>query len=209
MSPAAWHYAKMIEINLLPEELKIKIKGRQEHSGAKTPLAQMQEKLFIYGLGVILGLLILAHFYFMVQFVLKNNKLNSLNRKWAGMSAQRKVLDEFQGTSGAGQEAGLLGQLNRQRVLVSQKLNELSLQLPPGVWFDEISFNANTLTIKGSVVSLKKEEIQLINKLLDNLKTTGSFAKDFYGFELTKVQQRSLGGYDITDFILTGLSKAK
>jgi hypothetical protein len=49
----------------------------------------------------------------------------------------------------------------------------------------------------------------LINKLLDNLKTTGSFARDFHGFELTKVQQRSLGGYDITDFILTGLLKAK
>jgi Tfp pilus assembly protein PilN len=200
----------MIEINLLPEELKIKNKGRvQETPGPKSPLAQAREQIFIYVLAVILILLISAHVYFLSLFISKSSKLNSLNRKWSGLAAQRKALDEFQGTAGSGQDAGLLGQLNRQRVIIWQKLNALSLQLPPGVWFDEINFSGTSLTIQGSVISLEKEEIQLINKLLENLKTSGQFTKDFSGFELSKVQKRTLGGYDITDFILTGGLKSK
>jgi hypothetical protein len=93
--------------------------------------------------------------------------------------------------------------------LWAQKLNELSLHLPPGVWFNEILLNNKNLTIKGSVISLEKNEVVLVNKLLDDLKGHAEFAKDFSSFELSNVQNRTIGGYDIADFVLVGVLKSR
>ncbi len=201
----------MIEINLLPEELKIKTKGhRPDPAIVKSPLALIQDQVLIYAILAVLGLFILAHFYSAVFLISKNGQWVSLNRKWLGLAAQKKALDEFnQEFSVISQDAGVLAQLSRQRVLWAQKLNELSLHLPAGVWFNEILLNGNNLMIKGSVISLEKEEVGLINRLLDNLKTTFEFAKDFSGLELSSVQKRSIGGYDIADFILVGALKPR
>ncbi len=197
----------MIEINLLPEDLRVKTRGKGlEQAAVKNQL--VQDQVFIYAIPVLLGLLILMHLYFAVILISKNGQLSALNRKWLALAGQKKALDEFnQQVSGSNGE--ILQQLNRRRILWAQKLNALSLSLPSGVWFNEIILNNNSLTIRGSVISLQKEEVSLINKLLDSLKTIPEFSGDFSGFELNNVQKRSLGGYDIADFILVGALKTK
>ncbi|MDP2928146.1 MAG: hypothetical protein Q8N80_05055 [Candidatus Omnitrophota bacterium] len=201
----------MIQINLLPEELKIKTKARNpDQAIVKSSLALIQEQVFIYAIPAMLVLFILAHFYFAVLLISKNGQLVSLNRKWLDLAVQKKALDEFnQEFSATSQDAGVLAQLSRQRILMSQNLNALSLHLPAGVWFNDIVLNSKNITIQGSVISLQKEEINLINKLLDNLKADAEFSKDFSGFELSNMQKRSLGGYDIADFVLVGAFKPR
>ncbi len=201
----------MIQINLLPEELKIKTKGRNSDLAIiKNPLVLIQERLFIYAVGAILALFILAHFYFAALLIFKNQQWGSLNRKWLNSAVQKTELDEFNREfSATFQDSSVLAQLSRQRVLWAQKLNALSLHLPAGVWFNEILLSSNSLTIKGSVISLQKEEVGLINRLLDNLKATLEFSKDFSGLEISNVQKRSLGGYDIADFVLVGALKPR
>ncbi|MCX5694243.1 MAG: PilN domain-containing protein [Candidatus Omnitrophica bacterium] len=196
----------MIEINLLPEELKLKTKGRNpDQVVVKSPLALIQDRVFIYIIPVILVLFILVHLFFAVLFISKNGRLVSLNHKWMDLATEKKALDAFNREfSVSPQDAGLLAQLNRQRSLWAQKLNKLSLCLPAGVWFSEIIFNKSTLTIRGCVISLQKDEVSLINKLLDSLKTVPEFSNDFTSLELSNIQKRSLGGYDISDFILVG-----
>ena len=201
----------MIEINLLPEELKTKIKGKgPDQVIAKSRIMLIQEQAFIYAIPVILGLFILLHIYFTVLSVSKNGQLVSLNHKWMNLAAQKKTLDEFnQEFSSTSQDTSVLAQLARQRILWAQKLNELSLYLPSGVWFNEILINSNNLTIRGSVISLEKEEIGLLNQLLDSLKMHSEFTKDFLSFDLSNVQRRTVGAYDIADFILVGALKPR
>jgi Tfp pilus assembly protein PilN len=201
----------MIEINLLPEELRVKIKGRAAETVKEvTPSALLGERLLIYLIPAVLGLLILTHFCLTVLLVIKNTELASLNRKWSNLANQRKSLEEFnQEFSGNEQYAGFLQQQVAQRILWAQKLNELSLQLPAGVWFNEISINSGNLTVRGSVISLEKNEVGLLNKLLDNLKATTAFAKDFTNLELNNLQKRTIGGYDIADFVIVGALKTK
>lgn len=201
----------MIEINLLPEELRVKIKGRNsEQAIVSSPKVLIQEQVFIYAILAMLVLFILAHFYFAALLISKNGQLVSLNRKWLNLAAQKKALDEFnQEFSSTSKDASVLAQLSRQRIIWAQKLNALSLYLPAGVWFNDILLNSGNLTIRGSVISLQKEEVGLINRLLDSLKTTLEFSKDFSSFELSSVQKRSLGGYDIADFVLVGILKSK
>jgi len=201
----------MIQINLLPDELKIKTKGRNiDQVLVKSPMALIRDQAFIYAAAAMLLLFILAHLYLAVLLVSKNGQLVSLNQKWLNLAGQKKELDEFnQGFSAVSQDTSLLQQLNRQRFLWAKKLNALSLRLPAGVWFNQITINAKDIIIQGSVISLQKQEVSLINKLLENLKADSEFSKDFVSFELSNVQKKSIGGYDVADFILTGALKAR
>ncbi len=195
----------------MPEELRVKSKTKSvEYEAVAKQSTFGQDQLFIYAIPVMLILFILVHFYFAALLISKNGQLVAFNRKWLDLVVQKKALDEFNSEfSTISKDASLLQQLSQQRILWGQKLNELSLKLPAGVWFSEILLNNNNLTIRGSVISLQKEEVGLINKLLDTLKIQPEFVKDFSSFELSNVQQRSLGGYDIADFVLVGALKPR
>lgn len=201
----------MIEINLLPEELRLKTKNKSvERQMVATPAGFTLDKLFIYAIPVILVLAVGVHVYFGLVAVGKNHQLVALNAKWVEMAPQKKAVDEFNNVySSVSQDASLVALLNSKRTLWAQKLNKLSLNLPPGVWFNEITINAKDIVISGAVISLAKEEVNLINKFLENLKADSEFSKDFVSFELSNVQKKLVGGYDVADFILTGVLKTK
>ncbi len=201
----------MIEINLLPQELRVKTKEKAlEQVIVMTTTGFSRDKLFIYAIPVLLGLFVLAHLYFAVITMVKGGQLASLKHKLVDLEPQKKILDEFnQQYSATSQDAGLTQLLISQRALWAQKLNKLSLNLPAGVWFNDILLVKQNLTIQGSVVSLKMEELNLINRLLDSLKADNEFFKDFASLELSNVQKRSIGSYDIADFVLTGTLKSK
>jgi Tfp pilus assembly protein PilN len=101
----------------------------------------------------------------------------------------------------------MIQQLIGQRINWAEKLNKLSLNLPSGVWFNEIQVNSKEFILKASVISLQKEEMNLINAFIDNLKNDKDFFKDFNNLELNSAQKRVIGGYDVTDFILVGILK--
>lgn len=202
----------MIEINLLPEELRAKVRiiKNPEQVIVKSSKGFSQEKLFILAIPALLGIFTLVHLYFTVESISKNVQLASLNRKWIGLEPQKKVLDEFNKEySSSSQDAGFMQLLTNKKIFWAQKLNELSLDLPSGIWFNSIAINNKNITINGSVISLQKDEVALINKFLDNLKADNAFLKDFTGFELSNVQKESIGGYDVADFVLIGVLKAK
>ncbi len=199
----------MIEINLLPEELRVKVKAKNsELAMVKSSMGFNQDQLFIYAIPVLLGIFILIHLYFATVAIFKNGQLISLNRKWVQMEPQKKIFDEFNKEFfAASADAGITQTLTSQRVIWAQKLNKLSFNLPAGIWFNDISINSKNITIQGSVISLKNEEVSLIHKLLDNLKTDAEFSKDFSGFQLSNVQKRHIEGYDVADFVLVGALK--
>ncbi|PIQ91288.1 MAG: hypothetical protein COV71_00135 [Candidatus Omnitrophica bacterium CG11_big_fil_rev_8_21_14_0_20_41_12] len=201
----------MIEINLLPEESRVKIKERvSEQPTVKSGPGFNQEMLFIYALPAVLAFFVLAHLYFGILSIAKAGKLTTLNKKWIELAPQKKIFDEFnQAYSAASLDAGLTQLLLKQRVLWGEKLNKLSLELPSGVWFNDIAFSKQSIIIQGSVISLKMDELNLINQLLDSLKADQEFFKDFSSFELSNVQKRSIGSYDISDFVLQGTLRTK
>ena len=201
----------MIRINLLPEELRVKTKAKNvEREIVVKHAAFSQDNLFVYAIPFLLGLFVCAHIYFAVISISKNGQLVALNRQWMELKPQKKALDEFNNEySTTAQDANLVQLLNNKRILWAQKLNNLSLNLPSGVWFNEISISAKDIVIQGSVISLQKQEVNLINKLLENLKNNSEFSKDIAYFELSNVQKKNVGGYDIADFILTGPLKVK
>ncbi|MFA5275361.1 MAG: PilN domain-containing protein [Candidatus Omnitrophota bacterium] len=195
----------MITINLLPDELKGKPKS--EGAGFKFVL---KEAYFVYLLPVLLCTLVCLHILLGLFAVAKGVEITSLSNKWAGLAGQRKELDAFMQMHAAfSEDALILQQLASQRINWAQKLNKLSLNLPAGVWFNELSVNQKDFVLKGSVISLQKEDMGLIHKFLTSLQSDPDFSGDFYNLELSSIQNRSVGGYEVSDFMLTGALKKR
>jgi Tfp pilus assembly protein PilN len=142
--------------------------------------------------------------------IIKSSELKGLNNKWRALEPQRKTLQDFSSEySVLSEDSKTMQQLMQQRISWSEKLNKLSLFLPAGVWFNELNVNRKDFTLSGSVVSLQKEEMALVDRFMDSLKADQGFFKDFLKLELRSVQKRTVGGYEITDFVLSGVLNSK
>lgn len=189
----------MIEINVLPEELKIKAKK-----------IGIEPRQILYFIPLVFLILVIIHIYLAGTLIIRNFRLNALNNKWHNLEPQRKTWEDFQREYVVlSDDAKVIQQLISQRINWSEKLNKLSLQLPYGVWFNEISLTSSDLILRGSVISLQKEEMNLINKFMDNLKNDTGFFKDFNTIELSSIQRKVIGGYDVIDFNLAGKLKSR
>jgi len=195
----------MIEINLLPPELRSKAKRAE----TVKPTGKQPVYLF-YIIPALLALLVCVHVYVAVTDAVKGRQLASLDNKWRSLEQRRKEVTEFKKEfDAATNNINTIQQLTIQRINYAEKLNKLSLYLPKGAWFVDLVLDQKNMVLKGSVVSLKKEEFNLINGFIDSLKKDHGFIKDFNSLELSSIQRRVIVAYDIVDFILTGTQKAK
>ncbi|HTY45815.1 MAG TPA: PilN domain-containing protein [Patescibacteria group bacterium] len=184
----------MIEINLLPEELRTKSKK-----------FELDTRYLVYLIPLLLCILVPINVILGIIGFSKGYQYAGLSRTWKGLETQRRSVEAFRKEHDISSvDTKAVQQLMAQRLNMAEKLNKLSLAVPSGVWFDELSFAGKAFTLKGTVVSLKKEEMALINRFLDSLKNDAAFVKFLSGVELTSVQRSAIGGYDVVDFIFTG-----
>ena len=188
----------MIEINLLPQELRTK--------STRTALDPRLAGIIL----VIAGILVSVHILLGLGQIVRNIQLAALNFKWQQLQPQKQRLDtDKKERELLTSDSDFVLQLLTQRVSWAEKLNKLSLCLPSGVWFTEVSVTPTEFNLKASVVSLKKEEMALINKFMSNLKSDSAFFTDFANLELVSAQRRFLGAYEVVDFVLKGSLKTK
>ncbi len=186
----------MIEINLLPEELKTKTR--------KLGKVSIKSKSFLYLFPLVFAVLILVHICLAAGAIVKISQFSILNNKWKKLQTQRELLNNLKKEYDVlASTAKLIEELNSRRNNWSEKLNQLSLNLPSGIWFNEITVSQKDFILKGSAVSLQKEEMSLINKFIESLKNNTAFTRGFNNLELSSVQRKSIVGYDVVDFILT------
>jgi Tfp pilus assembly protein PilN len=191
----------MIEINLLPEELKPK---------PKKPGIDLESKETLYFIPLVFGVLIAIHILLGIFFVFKNVQLGLLNHNWKRLEAQRRALEAFRSESAQlSEDARALQQITSRRLRWAVKLNKLSLDLTAGIWFRAITADTKTLDIRASVIALQKTEMVLINKMMDALKQDKDFYADFDRLELGSIERKTIGGYDIAEFSLTAALKER
>lgn len=191
----------MIEINLLPEEFKTKIKKAERDT---------KSKQILYIIPAVFAVLVVFHVILTLLLLSKSFQLGSLNAEMRKLEPQKKILQQYKSENEAiSQDKNQILQLTNQRILWAQKLNRLSQDLPAGIWFNEIAYNAKDFVILGSAVSLQNADLALINKFIENLKSDYSFYGDFNKLELNSVQRKKIGGYDVADFTLTGYLKPR
>jgi Tfp pilus assembly protein PilN len=165
-------------------------------------------RLILFIASAALVILVMLNVYVVFLSAVKEFQLGRLKKKWDGLAKQREKVDQaLKLSSNLSQDAKVIQQLVGSKISWSFKMNRLSQLLPGGIWFNQVSFKGANFTLLGSVISLKKEEMALINSFLNNLKQDKLFFADFNNIELTSVQRRVLGGYEISDFVLSGSLK--
>jgi len=194
----------MIEINLLPDELK----------KTKTPsggLGKPDIKTLLYIVPVVIGILLVTHISLAATSVFKNLSLALLNRELSRLDPEKKLEGFFKEYSVASAGASAANELLGGRVEWAQELNSISRALPAGVWLNELSFQDGILTLRGSVIAVNKEkvEVSIINKFISNLKKDKDFIAVFQALELSSVNRRAIHSFEVSDFILTGREKTR
>jgi Tfp pilus assembly protein PilN len=197
----------MIEINLLPEEQRAKT--RKAVSNAAPAGAGFDPSYLVYAVPIVIVVLLLTHLYLGSVYLAKQHRFDALNKEWSSLEAQRQKIVNFRAESEVNsQDALIIDELTNKSIRWSEKLNRLSLDLPPGIWFNDIVISRKTLEIKSSVFSLESNGVDLINKFLFNLKNDKAFINNFISVETGNMVTKKLGSYEVMDFTVTGTLKA-
>ncbi len=186
----------MIEINLLPEELKPE---------KKLALPALPAERLVLILPALAGLLILIHLYFAGAILIKNFQYRALNKKWlASKATQEEVGIWKKEHTLVSQDTQDIISLTKQGINFSDKLKVMSEVLPAGIWFNHLTIIKKDYILQGSIVSQKGEHMSLLRNFLEQLKKNKVFFSKFRRLELGPVKMREFKGYQIMDFILEG-----
>ncbi|MFH0762366.1 MAG: PilN domain-containing protein [Candidatus Omnitrophota bacterium] len=191
----------MIEINLLPDELRVQKKENK-------PAAMPDLNRFLYAIPAVIALLVVLHIYLAVAVIGKNNLLQGLTKKWEAAVPQRKELDDFNKKYALmSEDIEAIRGLGEKRIEWAQKLDRLSRDLPAGIWFRALSFKAGNFNLEGSAISLQKDQMKQVKEFIENLKKDGDFFKELDDLDLSSVERKAMGNYEIIDFVLVGKLK--
>lgn len=188
----------MIEINLLPQEKRVKIKRA----------SATETKNYLYLIPLILAIIFFWHICLAVTQVVSNAQLAGLKNKWKMLEPQRKAWEEAKVKYNlAPEDVEMMRQLANEKICWAEKLHTLSSKLPAGIWFNEVSAVNKVFLIRGVAISLDKQELILINKFLNNLKDEKTFFKDFENLESVQMQDTVISGYHTMNFTINGKMK--
>ena len=194
----------MIEINLLPPNLRVKKKERMKlPSMPVIPVAAGAVCLLIATQVLLL---------FFVQF--KNISRDSLKKKIALISTSNKeamAIDKSLREISAKVEVA--DKLSNARFNLAKKLNDLSDSMVSGVWLrslgvkkteasNEPGVSSETLVIEGSSIISGDNAELAIGKFVNSMKENASFSSDFDNIEIIKEERKKVENTEIMDFIV-------
>lgn len=214
----------MIEINLLPAEKRKKIKKAPSFK-----LEFLQGKLIPIALGVG-GLLLVTYLLVALAAGIKGRSLRVLNKQWQEIQPQKKEMAALKAqTMDLNVKTAVLEKLRQGRFLWSEKLNQLSDSMIPGVWLTQLCVEQKSmkapeglsssrtggreegvqtvlkevLILKGSAISLGDEEATAtVGKFMNTLRENKDFFKDFEEIKLGKIRRRMIKDVEVMDFDL-------
>lgn len=194
----------MIEINLLPEKLRVK---------KKQALALPALPVIPIVIGVI-GFLIALQLILAVLVQAKKAVFNSLNGKYSSISASHVQAATLENNlKNLSYKIDTVEKLSTSRFKVSKKLNDLSDLTVPGVWLRSIDIRKGespsepgvlreALVIEGSSTVSGEKEDGSIGRFVNSLKESAPFSEDFSEIELTRVERKKIRNTEVMDFIV-------
>jgi len=210
----------MIEINLLPENLR-----------RKKPVFQVPE-IKIGSLPIIIGiavLLIAAHGFIALTVNLQKRAIEKMTAEWQKERVQKEAIELTRRENiKMRQKIDAIEDLMGKKILWAKKLNQLSDLIIDGVWYTNLSIDKKTvivkpkdthsgksaamrrfitqkvqipyLSIEGEVSSSYGDELAIISRFIDNLKNEKDFFKDFSNIELDSTSLHEVENVEVMKF---------
>lgn len=180
----------MIKINLLPVKKKKK-------------KAKPIPGFIVGGLGaLILVALVMGYlfYFFNTRLEDRKRKIAENDRILAELATKIKAVEDFEQKNAAfKRQKELIEQLSKNRLTPVMVLDEISAQLPPGVWLTNLSVTGNTITMACTAFN----NTDVVN-YVTNLKSS----KLFTDANLQESVQATIDGFSVYNFRLTFKVKA-
>jgi len=219
----------VVEINLLPEEMKNKKDaGHKQVDASLLQLDKIPVVNIIVGLAIVLVVIWVLLFFVgmhsqstLKELTVRADKILPEQKESARLKAESAQM--------AG-KVGAIDELMVKRFRWAEKLNELSDAMVPGIWLTELSYDEKVnqasqesasakgkkgtgksfdksivryLTISGCASGSGEEGTATIGKFIKNLKTSESFYSDFHDIELGTIKRDKAQDQEIMSFSIT------
>lgn len=194
----------MIEINLLPPNLRVK---------KKDPMKLPSLPIIPIAAGVVcllFAIQVLLLFFIQVKSVSRD----SLKKRIASIAASNKETMSIDSSlREISSKVEAIDKLSSSRFSVAKKLNDLSDSMVSGVWLRSIDVKKGesgsepgvlreTLVLEGSNIVAGDSEEGSIGRFVNSLKENESFSSDFDDIELAKVERKKVQNTEIMNFVI-------
>ena len=189
----------MIELNLLPEELK---KKRTKIELPEIPLIPIAV--------VFVGVILIIQFILGSLIFLSKRQLAGLHEKWQDLAPKKAELDRAKDqVDVTGEKVKVIEGLIEKQINWSRLLNEISNSVTANIWLTELSYDERgkdnrirTLTLLGSAAGKGEETTALIAHFIKALKDNKNFFTEFDNIELISIKKGYILERDIMNFSL-------
>lgn len=224
----------MIEINLLPEELKKRKRAEPKIDVVNINLEKISVlKIAIFAAGVVVAVQIAVFGFGIFGGII----FNSMERNYKQILPGKQEAEQLKAqVSVMNKKVTAIDELMVKRFSWAQKLNDLSDSVTPGIWLTQLDYDeriierpkavANIskgqegkvatekileryLIISGAASSMGEEGTALIGRFIKGLKENQTFYSDFSDIELGSIKREQFGGQEIMTFKITCLFKIK
>ncbi|MCK4463002.1 MAG: hypothetical protein KAU58_01690 [Candidatus Omnitrophica bacterium] len=183
----------MIELNLLPDELKIKKTKAIEF--AKLPIIPVS-------LGVLCVLIIM---HTLLIFTVKINKtsLTKLKKEWESFSPKRNQMDKLKNrVKDINAKVKAIEELTQKRILWAKRLNCLSDSIHPNIWLSSLYYDKKsaipTLGLEGFATGTEED----VGRFMDTLENSKEFFSGLQSIELGFTKRSLIDKQEVTNFRL-------
>jgi len=187
----------MIEINLLPDNLKIKQK--KVFDLKKVPIFPI-----IFGT---IGALVVVHLLLVVVVRVNKMTLARVKQEWKELAPKKTMIDSLkQKVTNINSKIGAIEKLTEERIIWAKKMNDLSNSMPSNIWLSSLSYNKNgsdsALALEGFAAGTTEEGAAYVARFIKALKVNRDFYKDFHDIELESMRRTLIDKDEVMNFKL-------
>lgn len=226
----------MIEINLLPEE----IKKKKRSASIDTSVAKLSSLPVINIAMAAVGAVLAIQLALFITGVISGIVLNSMNREYTNILPKKNETQQLKANvETANKKVATIDELMVKRFSWEKKLNALSDSMISGIWLTELQYDEkiagvtklanagpakdrggagkkaseNTtsryLILSGAASGMGEEGTALIGRFIKSLKENAEFYSDFSDIELGTIKREKMGDQEIMIFKITCFFKAR
>jgi len=205
----------MIEINLLPKELRRKKKVTQQAAieMPKIPVVPI-------GFGIV-AVLVVVHLLFMAITISNKAKLSKLEKNWTNLEPQRKQTEKIAKEIAALTQKDLaISKIAKGSLSWTKLLSGLNKAVIPNVWLSGFDLKINeptkkvkeytvNFTITGYALGASEQATALVGKFISSLERINDFSEYFDIIELENMRSSIIAGDEVMLFNLKCKSSNK
>ncbi|HCW77065.1 MAG TPA: hypothetical protein DHU63_11085 [Candidatus Marinimicrobia bacterium] len=185
--------------------IKINLNQAMSRASRREVVRERLRWTYFWSIGALL-LVGVAVFY--LEYAAVNNIIKQKQDQVRDIKEQIRKLQQ-QGKNLSKADIMSLAKLESGRIFWAEKFRELSKVLPEDMAITRLNFKNDALVIEGvSRIFLGEREFDVINRLIDRLRTDDIFSRDFEDVKFSKFSRVSVLKQDIVEFEIVARVKS-